>query len=201
MHHNFEDQGYAISARTVERRVTDMATDVTEQQTVAYKGGNVFSITLDESMDMNDISRLAVVSRYCSKGEVYEELCRLKPMYGTLKGKNKPKILRKEGIDLKKIFSVTTDGAPAMMGQHRGFVTLVEQKIGYPVMKLHCIIHQKNIGGKISNSALNVVMLTVTKIVSFLVARSAATHRQFRSLLEDINTRSADRSFLTGFKF
>ena len=42
-----------------------------------------------------------------------------------------------------------------MMGQHRGFVTLVEQKIGNPVVKLHCIIYQENLCAKISNTALN----------------------------------------------
>ena len=41
---------------------------------------------------------------------------------------------------------------------------------------------------KISNSALNDVMSTVTKIVNFLVARSATTHRQFRSLLKEIKS-------------
>ena len=34
-------------------------------------------------------------------------------------------------------------------GQHLGFVTMVEQKIGHSVMKLHCIIHQKSICAKI----------------------------------------------------
>ena len=74
---------------------------------------------------------------------------------------------------MKKIFSVTTDSAPVMMGQHRGFVNLFEQKISYPVMKLHCIVHIENLCAKISNSALDDVMSTVTKIVNFLVARSA----------------------------
>ena len=67
-----------ISLRTVERRITDMATDVTEQQTVALKGANVFSVALDESMDINDNPSLAIVARYCSNGEVHEELCCLK---------------------------------------------------------------------------------------------------------------------------
>ena len=66
-----------------------------------------------------------------------------------------------------------------MMGQHRGFATLVERKIGHPVVKLHWIIHQENLCAKILNSALNDVMSRVTKIVSFLVAHSAITHRQF----------------------
>ena len=89
---------------------------------------------------------------------------------------------------MKKIFSVTTDGAPAMIGQHRGFVNLIEQKIRHHVMKLHCIVHQENLCAKISNSALNDVMSTVTKTVNPLVARSATTHRQFRSLLEEMES-------------
>ena len=59
-------------------------------------------------------------------------------------------------------------------------------------MKLHCIVHQENLCAKISNSALNDVMPTVTKIVNFLVARSATTHRQFRSLLEEMESSYRD---------
>ena len=55
-------------------------------------------------------------------------------------------------------------------------------------MKLHCIIHQENRCEKISNSSLNDAMSTATKIVSFLVARSATTHRQFQSLLEGMES-------------
>ena len=33
-----------VSPRTVERRITDMATDVTEQHTAALKAANVFSV-------------------------------------------------------------------------------------------------------------------------------------------------------------
>ena len=76
--------------------------------------------------------------------------------------------------------------------QHREFVNLIEQKIRHPVMKLHCIVHQENLCSKISNSALNDVISTVTKIVNFLVARSATTHRLFRSLLEEMETSYRD---------
>ena len=181
-----------ISSLTVQRHITDMAADVTEQQTVTLKGANVFSVALDESIDINDNPRLAVVARYCNNSEVHEELCCLKPIYGITKGKDIldtfTKNFKERRIDIKKIFSVATEGAPTMMGQHRGFVTLVEQKIWHHVMKLHWIIHQENLCAKISNSALNDVMSTVTKIVSFLVARSASTHRQFRSLLKEIES-------------
>ena len=38
-------------------RTTDMATDVTEQQTVGSKRANVFRVALDESIDINDNPR------------------------------------------------------------------------------------------------------------------------------------------------
>ena len=183
-------QDILVSARTIERRITDIAKNFNKQQTIALKTANVFSVALDESIVMNDNPPLAVVARSCCDGEVHEELCCWKPMYGTTTGKdildNFTKHFEERGTDMKKIFTVTTDGAPAMIRQHSGFVNLIEKKIRHPVTKLHCIVHQENLCSKISNSSLNDVMSTVTKIVNFLVARSATTHRQFRSLLEEM---------------
>ena len=68
-----------ISPRTVERRITNMSTDVSEQPTVALKRANVFNVALHESIDINDNPRLAIEARYCSNGGVHEELCCLKP--------------------------------------------------------------------------------------------------------------------------
>ena len=127
-------QDMPVSAWTIERRVTDIAKDVNKQQTTALKTENAFRIALDESIDINDNPRFAVVARYCCDGEVHKELCCLKLMYGSTTGKDIldtfTKHFEERGIDMKKIFSVTTDGAPAMIGQHRGFVNLIEQKLG-----------------------------------------------------------------------
>ena len=185
-----------VSARTVERRIKDIAKDVNKQQTIASKTANVFSVALDESIDINDHPRLAVVATYCCDGEVNEELCCLKPMYGTTTGKyildTFTKHFEERGIDMKKIFSVTTGGVPVMIGQHRAFVNVIEQKIRHPALKLQCIVQQENLCVKTLNSALNDLMSTVTKIVNFLVTRSAITHRQFRSLLEEMESSSRD---------
>ena len=114
-----------VSARTVERRVEDMAADVKMQQVVALQSVNTFSVAL----------------------------------------------------------SVTIDGAAAMVERDCGFVALIEDKIGHPVIKFHCIIHQESLCAKMPNSNLVNVIATTTKIVDFIVARSATTHRQFRSFL------------------
>ena len=72
-----------VSAQTIERSITDISKDINKQQTIALNTANAFSIALDESTDINDNPRLVVVARYCCEGEVHEELCCLKPMYGT----------------------------------------------------------------------------------------------------------------------
>ena len=43
-----------VSPRTVERHITNISTDATEQQTVALKAANVFSVAPDKSIDIND---------------------------------------------------------------------------------------------------------------------------------------------------
>ena len=67
-------QDMPVSVRTIERHITDMAEDVNKQQTIALKTVNVFSVAVDESIDINDNPRLVIVARYCCDGEVYEEL-------------------------------------------------------------------------------------------------------------------------------
>lgn len=184
-----------VSARTVERRISEMAVNVSEQQTVALKNAPVFSVALDESVDVNDIPRLAILARY-SDTELHEELCCLKPMHSTTTGDDIMKTFtdhfEDRGVDIRKIFAVTTDGAPAMVGKNKGFTKLIEGKIGHPILKLHCIIHQENLFAKISNSDLNKVMITVTKVVNFLVARSSLTHRQFQAFLQEVDSAYKD---------
>ncbi len=79
-----------------------MAENVSVQQIAGLKDAVVFSIALDESVDVNDIPRLAVMARYCdSTGR--EELCCLKPMSDTTKGEDIAKVFmehfEERGID------------------------------------------------------------------------------------------------------
>ena len=58
-----------VSAQTVERRVEDMAADVKMRLAAALQSVNTFSVAVDESMDINDIPRLAIIARYCFDDE------------------------------------------------------------------------------------------------------------------------------------
>ena len=44
-------------------------------------------------------------------------------------------------LNLAKLTSVTTDGAPAMIGPHQGFVARMKQNCPH-MLNYHCIIHQ-----------------------------------------------------------
>uniref|UniRef100_A0A3B4ESV8 DUF4371 domain-containing protein n=1 Tax=Pundamilia nyererei TaxID=303518 RepID=A0A3B4ESV8_9CICH len=188
-------QDIPASARTVERRIQEMGDNVRAQQTAGLREAQVFGVALDESVDINDGPHLAVMVRYCDVA-VQKELFYLTPMPETTRGEDIAKVFKEcfdeRGIDITKIFAVTTDGAPAVVEKHRGAVTLIEEQVGHPIMKLHCIIHQENLCSKMSNSDLHDVMPTVAKVMNFIVKRSPLTHRQFQSLLEEMDSSCKD---------
>ncbi|XP_064111510.1 protein FAM200C-like [Macrobrachium nipponense] len=184
----------AVSAKTVERRISEVADNVSQQQMVALTSAPVFIVALDESVDISGIPHMAVFARYSDK-EVPKELCCLKPMYGTTKGEDILKAFtdhfENRGVDIGKIFAITTGVLLLWQEKKGGFTKMVEDKIGHPILKFHCIV-QENLCAKISSSDLNKVMATVTKVVIFLVAHSSLTHRQFQAFLEEVDSVNKD---------
>ena len=65
-----------------------------------------------------------------------EEFVQLVPLKGTTTGadilKDVLECLEENKLDLKKLVSVTKDGAPAMVGMRKGFVSLLEKYIKEP---------------------------------------------------------------------
>lgn len=61
----------SILVRSVERRIGEMAENVTAQETTGIKDAAVFSIALDESAEVSTVAHLAVVARYydCTERE------------------------------------------------------------------------------------------------------------------------------------
>lgn len=104
-----------------------------------------FSLALDESTDVMDVSQLLIFARTIdSSFDVHEELLKLESLHDTTKGSDIFSAVNNAasgygGFD--KLSAVVTDGAPAMQGRHRGFAGLLRQSgVNCPI--LHCIIHQ-----------------------------------------------------------
>ena len=91
-------------------------------------------------------------------------------------------------LSLDKLASITTDGAPSLIGKHCGLVTLMNDKIkedfpSHSALPFHCIIYQESLCK--SSLKLRHVMDLVVRAVNSIRARGLK-HRQFRSFLETL---------------
>ena len=83
--------------------------------------------------------------------------------------------------------SATTDGAPSMIGERAGFVSLSTKEVSHPFIDFHCIIHEEALCAKVGLKELQEVMQTVTKVVNCNSAR-ALHKRQFEVLLNEVES-------------
>ncbi|XP_069610944.1 general transcription factor II-I repeat domain-containing protein 2-like [Ranitomeya imitator] len=90
-------------------------------------------------------------------------------------------------IDISKVVSVTTDGAPNMVGKKVEFVKLFTEGIGHPIVPFHCIIQQEALCAKAGFTDLNDLMSVVTKIVNLIAARPLHK-REFSALLLEVDS-------------
>jgi hypothetical protein len=90
-------------------------------------------------------------------------------------------------LDLSKIISVTTDGAPIMAGREAGFATLFTKCVGYPLLGFHCTVHEEALCAKAGLKELEEVMKIVTKVVNCISAK-ALKKIQFQNLLSEVNS-------------
>ncbi|GFV36981.1 uncharacterized protein TNCV_4545691 [Trichonephila clavipes] len=107
-----------LSRNTMKDRILKLAENVTDHQKNDINSASFISLCLDESIDIIKSARLAVFARYCVGNIIKEELIAITSLLTTTKGTDictavRNSLAEKE-IDLKKIVSVATDGAPNM---------------------------------------------------------------------------------------
>ncbi|GFX63029.1 general transcription factor II-I repeat domain-containing protein 2A [Trichonephila clavipes] len=193
-------------------RILKLAKNVTDQQKNDSNSAPFISLCLDESIDITKSARLVVFARYCVENIIKEELIAITSLLTTTKGTDTCTTIRnlldEKEIDLKKIVSVTIDGAPNMVGKKKnGFISLFKTDVGHSILECHCIIHQQalcTIGIWLENTwrerrpirqinpnsgltSLDNVITLVTKIVN-LISSQALNKRKFDALLDEINS-------------
>ncbi|GFX55877.1 SCAN domain-containing protein 3 [Trichonephila clavipes] len=172
-------------------RILKLAENVTNQQKNDINSAPFILLCLDESIDITKSACLAVFARYCVGNIIKEELFAITSLLTTTKGPDictavRNSLAEKE-IDLKKIVSVTTDGAPNMVGKKSGFICLFKTDVGHSILECHCIIHQQALCARSGLTSLDNIITLVTKIVN-LVSLQALNKRKFDALLDDINS-------------
>ena len=74
-------------------------------------------------------------------------------------------------ISLTNIVSCAADGAPSMLGRHRGFIKYL--KVPVPgVLTAHCVIHRQNLVAKNISGCLHHSLSTVTRAINTIKARA-----------------------------
>uniref|UniRef100_A0A8C6PIG0 SPIN-DOC-like zinc-finger domain-containing protein n=1 Tax=Nothobranchius furzeri TaxID=105023 RepID=A0A8C6PIG0_NOTFU len=184
-----------LGASTTVRRVTAMSENLTEQLEQDLKTCKWFSIQCDESVDCSSAAQLMVVIRMVLDDfSTKEELLTSLPLQTTTRGvdiyNTVKSFLVEHKVPLEKLVSMTTEGAPAMIGRHAGFIAHCKGDTDFPTfLHYHCIIHQQAICSKVTG--FEHVMTPVVKIINSIRSK-AKQHRMFTVLLEEPSAEYSD---------
>lgn len=185
----------ALTAKTVKDRTIRMAEDITRQQIKDINKAVAYSIACDESKDKSDIEQTALFCRYVNDDGPQEELIKLIPLKGQTRGEDICEAvlncLKVKEINTTHFMSVATDGAPSMTGPQKGFVALLQKSLDRKLLAFHCILHQEAFCAQTFPPECTDVMDVVIQIVNKIMAKGL-NHRQFRSLLDEVESRYSD---------
>ncbi|XP_069588396.1 general transcription factor II-I repeat domain-containing protein 2-like [Ranitomeya imitator] len=180
-----------LSRNIIKDRIMRLNTSVQHQLKRDISNCKYFSISLDETTDVTSHAQLAIIGRYSDGLTMRKELIKLVSVPTSTSGSEICKVVMQTfcdlSIDISKVVSVTTDGAPNMVGKKVGFIKLFMEGIGHPIVPFHCIIHQEALCAKAGFTDLNDLMSVVTKIVNLIAARPLHK-REFSALLLEVDS-------------
>ena len=189
----------SLSNVTVADRIDELADDIHRQLGELAKNFIAFSLAFDESKDIQDTEQLSIFIRGVDENLVIvEELLDLISLHDTTKGEDVflavMEAMEKIELPLTNLVSVTADGAPAMKSPSVGCIARIKNRAKQDnaesdIISYHCIIHQQALCSKILS--MDSVVKCVVKIINFIKAKGL-NHRQFKTLLEDLDSDYAD---------
>ena len=144
----------SLSRFTVARRIDAMSNHLEDALAENISKFSNYSLALDKSTDISDTAQLAVfICGVTNDFEIKEEFLDLATMKLTTTGEDLSqevlKMTERFRFDPKKLSGLTTDGAPAIVGKHKGFCKKFLEAFGSQNIALnYCIIHQKNLCNK-----------------------------------------------------
>ena len=122
-------------------------------QTKVNKEASLFSLAVDESTDIKDSAQLLVFIRSLSPSfQLCEDFLSMETLSSCTRGEDILLAVKNacicNGLDLKNLRGICTDGTPAMTGSIQGFVARFSEYVSKEynnkqLTNLHCIIHQK----------------------------------------------------------
>lgn len=183
-----------LSRQTTTRRVEEIGEEINRTTLQELMECDCFSLALDETNDIGDTAQLAVFVRYSLNNNYHERLLTLLSLKGRATGaiifEAFETFMRDSNLPWSKIISVATDGAPAMVGKHSGFVKYLKDKCPN-LLACHCIIHDTVLCAKLSDKYAE-LMTTAMKMINFLRSQSGLRHRQLKAFLQEMGAEYSD---------
>ena len=176
-----------LSNNSVSRRINDMADELTGALVAELKSTK-FALQIDESTLRDSEALLLGYVRFLSKNdEIREELLFSEFLTADTKAstifKTVEKVFKDKQIPMSNVIACATDGAPAMIGRHRGFIQ--HMKTASPgILAIHCIIHRQHLVAKHLSAELHESLQVFIKAVN-KIKTSPSNDRLFRKLCQE----------------
>ena len=179
-----------LSHQTIGRRIYHLGDNVEGTLKDKLSACVLYSLALDESTDQSDTAQLVILIRAIDENfNIIEEMLNLGHIKGITTGKDIYEFvdlsLDKFNIDRKNIYSITTDGAPALTGKHNGFITLFKESVDHEILSYHCLIHQQQLCAQKLN--IKHLLTDLVKAVNFIRSRGL-NHREFKAFLDEVGS-------------
>lgn len=187
-------QKIPLSRRTVARRTEEVSKFIHSAAKTRLTNCKYFSISLDESTDINNICQLIICIKTVDTNlTCFDEVLDLVSLHGNVTGQVLYDTIESKVfsiVDKRKLSSICTDGAKVMRGIHKGLLGILK-KNGINCPAFHCVIHQQALFSKelSMTNAMNIAVQIINKIRG---GHNALTHRKFKDFLENLNAEYGD---------
>ncbi|XP_049792521.1 general transcription factor II-I repeat domain-containing protein 2-like [Schistocerca nitens] len=192
-------ESISLSRRTIARRIDLISDELADQLKTGSEDFVWFSLTMDESTDIEDTAQVLIFIRGINEHFVITD-----ELLGIVSMKNRTtaqdllecivNCVETSGLSWNKMVSIKTDGSRAFCGKNIGMVKLLKNKLqaedtDTDILDFHCILHQESL----CKTALDLkhVVDPFVGVVNTIRVR-ALHHRQYKSLLEEVGAQHED---------
>ena len=177
----------SLSNNTIKNRIAEISENINEN-VVSKIMSPFFSLQVDESTDIANISQLLVFSSYITDKGIEQEFLFCWPL-ATMKAADVMKVVtyffEETGLIWNKLEGLCTDGGPNMLGSRSGFVVLVKQNQS-SVRGTQCMIHREVLASKTVPKNLHADLVVIINIVNYMKG-SVLNTRLFHKLYKDMD--------------
>ena len=140
-------KGMPGGTSTVARRVKLLAEDVSQQIHQNFSDWMLLTavwwFSRHDGYSSADSFHLHGIQRLNKKRRIFSFFWHSESTRGEYVSNKFKRYVTEKNIQIKKLVSITTDGAPVMLGVNAGFIALCRNDPEFPSsLNYHCVIHQ-----------------------------------------------------------